>query len=410
MDILTPSPAFLLCVSAGILSFFLSIISIPRVIYIAKRKRLFDIPDNRRKVHTHIIPRLGGIAIFFAFMISTALFINPETFTQWNYYSAAAMILFIIGVKDDLIGLPPLKKFLAQILAAGIIVYLGDIRLTSLHGFIGIYELPYLLSILFSITGCVFITNAFNLIDGIDGLAGSIGVLSSCLFGVLLFLAGNFSGAVMAFSLMGAIAGFLRYNISPARIFMGDTGAMLIGFPIAVIAILFVRSFDQATTTSITALIYSSQSALLITLSILFIPVFDTLRVFTTRLIKGHSPFRADRTHLHHYLLDLGFSHKRTVLVLLSANMLIIAVSLMVQHYNLNLGVAALFFVAFGLFTIMYLLRRRLYAIQHKEAANAAYTKAVAQLNKNEQPAPALNGNITVKGKKITLEQLKVED
>src|SRR5690606_6456257 len=172
MDILIPSPA-LLCISAGILSFFLSIISIPRIIYIAKRKRLFDIPDNRRKVNTHIIPRLGCVAIFFAFMISAALFIDPSTFIHWNYYSAAALILFIIGIKDDLVGLPPLKKLMAQVVAAGIVVYLADIRLTSLYGFLGIYELPYAMSVFFSVTGCVFITNAFNLIDGIDGLAGS---------------------------------------------------------------------------------------------------------------------------------------------------------------------------------------------------------------------------------------------
>lgn len=410
MDILIPSP-ILLCVSAGILSFFLSIVSIPRIIYIAKRKRLFDIPDNRRKVHTHIIPRLGGVAIFFAFMISTALFIHPATFMQWNYYSAAALILFIIGVKDDLVGLPPLKKLMAQVVAAWIIVYLADIRLTSLYGFLGIYELPYVLSIFFSVTGCVFITNAFNLIDGIDGLAGSIGVLSSLLFGILLFLTGNFSGAVISFSLMGAVAGFLRYNISPARIFMGDTGAMLIGFPIAVMAILFIRSFDAAGDAPVSALINSSQGALLLTLSILFIPVFDTLRVFTTRLIKGLSPFRADRTHLHHYLLDLGFSHKRTVLLLLSANILIISVSLLMQDYNLNLGVAVLFFVAFGLFTIMYLLRRRLYAFQHEEGTATAQAKVAvdAQPDKNEQPAPALNGGITVKGKRITLEDVRIE-
>src|SRR5690606_12819701 len=212
------------------------------------------------------------------------------------------------------------------------------------------------------------------------------------------------------FSLMGAVVGFLRYNISPARIFMGDTGAMLIGFPIAVTAILFVRSFDAATDASVSALIDSSQGALLLALSILFIPVFDTLRVFTTRLMKGRSPFSADRTHLHHYLLDLGCSHKRTVVVLLSANILIISVSLMMQHYNLNLGVAVLFFVAFGLFTIMYMLRRRLYAMQHKQAAAIQTNTVAAQPDENEQSAPALNGSITVKGKKITLEELRIEN
>src|SRR5690606_32787739 len=148
------------------------------------------------------------------------------------------------------------------------------------------------------------------------------------------------------------------------------------------------------------ALVNSTQGALLLTLSILFIPVFDTLRVFTTRSIKGHSPFRADRTHLHHFLLDLGCSHKRTVSILISANILIILVSLLVQDYNLNIGVAALFGVAFGLFTLMYLLRRRLYTNQHNKATGAHESAKSNHTEKLEQPAPTVNGNITLKGKK----------
>jgi len=408
MDMLYTPPEYLLCLLSFSGSLILSILSIPKIIYIAKRKRLFDVPDNQRKIHTRTTPNLGGIAIFFSFMIITALFINPVTFTQWNYFAAAALILFVTGIKDDLISLPPVKKLLAQFFAAFVTVYFADIRLTSLYGFLGIYELPELLSIAFSVVGCMFITNAFNLIDGIDGLAGAIGVLASGFFGVLLYLEGNYSVAIMAFSLMGAIMGFLRYNIAPARIFMGDTGSMVIGFSISVIAILFVRSF--AVNPLLEGWIDMPKDTLIVTLSILFIPVFDTLRVFTTRSIKGRSPFRADRTHLHHYLLDLGFSHNRTVLSLLTANLIIIATSFLVRDYDLHLAVAMLFFVAFALFAVMYGLRRRM--ARHAGAAATAVTPPAAAPAPARQALPDKPSRhmwnkqpVTLKGKKIVMEE-----
>jgi UDP-GlcNAc:undecaprenyl-phosphate GlcNAc-1-phosphate transferase len=415
MDMFYPAPGYFFCLIAFVGAFLLTVVSIPKIIYIAKRKRLFDVPDNQRKVHTRTTPSLGGIAIFFSFMVFTAICIEPGAL-KWSYFAAAALILFGTGVRDDLVNLPPLKKLMAQIAAAVIVVWLADIRLTSLYGFLGIYELPWILSFGFSVIGCVFITNAFNLIDGIDGLAGAIGVLASGLFGVLLYMQGEHNGAIMAFSLMGAILGFLRYNISPARIFMGDTGSMVIGFSISVLAVLFVRGYEAHPQSGLTGWIDAPTDTLIVTLSILFIPVFDTLRVFTTRSLKGRSPFRADRTHLHHYLLDLGFSHNRTVLLLVMANILIIATSFLVRGYDLHLAVACLFFVAFGLFTIMYYLRRRAAAraahavlvAQQMPAAGTpevaeGYNGAIAPASANPAQRVWKKETITLKGKKIAV-------
>ena len=382
----------------------ISIFSIPNIIYVAKRKRLLDLPDNERKLHKRIVPNLGGIGIFFAFIIATSVFINAGTFSKWNYITAAVLILFITGIKDDLVQISPTKKLVAQLFAAIITVCLADIRLKSLHGLLGIEEMPVWLSIGFSIVGCVFVTNAFNLIDGIDGLAGSVGILISTLFGLLLAAEGDSNAAIIAFSLSGAILGFLRFNISPAKIFMGDTGSLIIGFAISAISILFINSYNSQI--PLFGFVASPHACLIIALAILFIPVFDTFRVFTMRLSKGRSPFNPDRTHLHHYLLDLGLSHSQTVATIVGANLLIIIVALMLQSYNMNIALAGLVFVGFSMLFILMLVRRSFSRNAQKNAA-----PAVIVTNGAEKTSTSVDGiqhgqtSITVNGKRIVVEE-----
>jgi len=340
---------------ALIASLAISLFSIPNIIYIAKKKRLFDMPDNHRKLHTRIVPNLGGVGIFFAFFITASLFIKVD-FTKWNYIATACLILFITGLKDDLVTISPSKKFIAQAFAAGITVIMADVRLHSLGGLFGIHELPDWASIPFSIVGCIFVTNAFNLIDGIDGLAGAIGIYICLMLGLCLAAYGNSSAAVMAFSFSGALLGFLKSNLPPARIFMGDTGSLLIGFIVSVLGILTINAYHPGGT--ISGVIISSPGVLVITLAILFLPVFDTFRVFTMRILRGHSPFRADRTHLHHYLLDIGLSHGQTVSVILLANILLTAMSLFVQHYNINIAIGSLLVFMLGMYSVLVYMRR----------------------------------------------------
>ncbi|XZF14760.1 MraY family glycosyltransferase [Chitinophagaceae bacterium MMS25-I14] len=403
---MTHLPPYLLFTVSFLGALALSWLSIPRIIYIAKRKRLFDMPDNQRKIHLKIIPNLGGVAIFFGFIIVASLTVNPILFTKWNYIAAATLVLFVTGIKDDLINLPPLKKMVAQFAAAAITTLFADIRLTSLHGFMGIYELPYAVSIAFTTLGCMFVTNAFNLVDGIDGLAGSIGILCCFILGIFLGMEGNVSAACVAFSLMGAIAGFLRFNFSPAKIFMGDTGSLLIGFTISVLCILFINSYSGGNAI-FSNIVHTPKSALLFSLAVLFIPIFDTFRVFTTRSIKGHSPFRADRTHLHHYLLDLGFSHTSAVSVLITSNLLIILVSYFVQDYNIVISFAALLFVAFGLFAIVFFMRRKQVIASSEPGGKMALANNTTKQPKviSTQPgAGIINGPITLNGSKVALE------
>ena len=394
-------------------SLLISMFSIPQIMYVAKRKHLFDEPDNHRKIHKAIIPNLGGVGIFFAFIISTSLFIDPTTFTAWNYIAAATLILFLTGIKDDLVNIGPGKKFLAQFAAAFIVVFFADIRVHSLEGLLGIYELPYWASLCFTVIGCMFVTNAFNLIDGIDGLAGSIGALCSLFLGLGLALEGHYSEAVISFSLMGAIMGFLRYNISPARIFMGDTGALVIGFTISLLSIQLINGYSPGT--ALAGYVTSSAGALALVLSLLFVPVFDTFRVFATRIMKGHSPFRADRTHLHHYLLDLGYGHSKTVLILIIANLLIIGVSLSMQTANLHLAVGTILLLAFGLFTLLFMMRRNRFMSLSQEAAVPVATEQVS-VSAASVPASPVNSSLetsesmplTVNGSRIKMESAPV--
>lgn len=340
---------------AAIVSICVSLFSIPNIIYIAKRKRLLDMPDNQRKLHTRIVPNLGGIGIFFAFFITASLLIQGD-FSKWNYIATACLILFITGLKDDLVTISPSKKFLAQAIAATITVVFAGVRLHSLGGLFGIHDLPVAISIPFSIIGCMFVTNAFNLIDGIDGLAGTIGVYISVMLGSCLAAYGNASAAILAFSMGGAIIGFLRSNLPPARIFMGDTGALLIGFVVSVLSILSINAYHPGGTVG--QFITSAPAVFVIALSVLFVPVFDTFRVFTLRILRGHSPFRADRTHLHHYLLDLGLSHGKTVIVILLMNVLITLLAIAVQGMNINIAVGTMVLGMLLMYTVLVYTRR----------------------------------------------------
>ena len=359
--VLLEANEWVLYIVAVILAMLLCMSAIPRIIYISKKKKIFDKPDNSRKIHKEVIPNLGGIAIFLGFSVISSLLIDPDEFSHWNYVIAASLILFITGIKDDLINVNPSKKFIAQIAASAIVAFLADFRLDNLHGFLGINALPYSISLIITIIGCTFISNAFNLIDGIDGLAGTIGVISTFFLGLAFALTDNYSPALISFSLMGAIIGFLRYNYNPARIFMGDSGSLVIGFIVAVLAIVLTKKVQHFEGN---LLFHSGKGVLLGALSILFIPVFDTFRVFTTRIAKGNSPFAADRTHLHHYLLDLGYSHTKTVVLLALSSLLIIAISFVIQDLPVNVCMFVIIFSAFALFSLLYFMRKNKLSMQ----------------------------------------------
>lgn len=302
---------------ALLISFLITWAVIPVVIRVAELKHLFDEPDQDRKKHIRKTPTLGGIAIFAGLIIAFSTLRDFQNLIDVKYLIPALIIIFFAGIKDDILVLTPLKKLLAQFVSAFLIVVLGNIKINSFYGMLGIQEIPYLFSVIFTIMAIIAIINCYNLIDGVDGLAGSLGCMAAFTFGIWFYLTGHWSMTLLSFSLAGSLLGFLIYNWQPAKIFMGDTGAMLVGFILAVLAIHFIE-LNKNMDVSNVYWIHASPS---VAMGIMAIPIFDMLRVFFLRVVRKGSPFQSDRKHLHHLILDAGYSHRTVSIILLLWNL-----------------------------------------------------------------------------------------
>lgn len=326
----TPLPPYLLYLTAVIISVVISLYAVRKIIFITRSRKIFDIPDNVRKFHGDQIASLGGIGIFAGYMVASAFFM----YLEWYYVVAASVILFFTGVYDDIMNMRPSKKLIAQMVAAAITVLLADIRITSLYGIGGIWELPYYTSVILTIIGSTFFINVFNFMDGIDGLACSLGILYTGVTAALFAILGDQNMAGISLSLLGATAGLLYYNIAPARIYMGDTGSMVLGLTIFTLCTALLNLYGSGQNTHNVTFIHSSQGMMSIIASLIFLPVFDALRVFVLRLKKGTSPLMADRTHIHYYLLDAGFSHTAAVTIIVAVNILLVALAWLTQDMS----------------------------------------------------------------------------
>ncbi|MEO6548130.1 MAG: MraY family glycosyltransferase [Ferruginibacter sp.] len=337
---------------SGTFAFLITFFSIPIIIQVSREKKLFDEPDER-KVHKMVIPTLGGLGIFGGFILALLLG-APVGSAELQYFVAAAIVIFFLGVKDDILILSAAKKFIGQLIAAGVIIKFGGVRITNMHGFLGINEIAPIASIVFTLFTIVVIVNSFNLIDGVDGLAGSLGLLASVVFGTYFWYVGQTMYAVMAFSLAGSLVGFLMYNFSPAKIFMGDTGSLLIGL---INSIMVVKFINMAGTESLGLPL---QAAPAIGMAVLIVPLFDTLRVFGLRILDRRSPFSPDRTHVHHFLLDLGFSHKKVTILCVSTNIAFIGLAFSLRQLGTTTVICILMVTAFALISLIYYRRTKI--------------------------------------------------
>ena len=334
---------------SGALGFLITFFAIPIIIQVARRKKLFDEPDER-KVHKVVIPTLGGLGIFGGFILST-LMAAPTGSNELQYFAAAAIVIFFLGIKDDILVLSAAKKFIGQLVAAGILFKFADVQLSDMHGFLGITTIPFIPSMILSIFTIIVIINSFNLIDGIDGLAGSLGLLTSIVFGIYFFYAGQLLYGVMALSLAGSLIGFLFYNFSPAKIFMGDTGSLLIGLINSIMVIKFINIAGSHTSD------FPLEAAPAIGFSILIVPLFDTLRVFAFRILRKKSPFSPDRTHVHHFLLELGFSHRKITMLCVSFNIALILMAYFMRSLGTTVVVSILMCTSCFVVLMVYYLR-----------------------------------------------------
>jgi UDP-N-acetylmuramyl pentapeptide phosphotransferase/UDP-N-acetylglucosamine-1-phosphate transferase len=300
-------------------------ICVPLVIKLAIKKRLLGEFGEGRHVHKGYVPRLGGVAIYIGFLFSQLYFFisdsssieNPKNYLLLLF---GVLLLFVLGILDDLVDLKAHLKFYVQLLVAVILVWNADIRVESFHGVLGLETLPTWFSYLFSILVITFFINAYNLIDGIDTLSSSIGMFVLVCFGLVFLYNGAYLETVLAFSVFGALFGFWFYNKPPAKIFMGDSGTLSMGLLMAYFAI---RVTDlpldaEGTISPVFAFV------------VLSYPAIDTLRVFTVRILNGRSPFSPDRNHIHHLLLDMGYSHgKATRIIILITLLLSVAAYLL---------------------------------------------------------------------------------
>jgi len=312
-------------------AFALTYFTLPSIISIARAKRLCDEPNDRSS-HQESTPSLGGVGIFAGSVFSVMLWTPFQNFVNLQYILCALIIIFFIGAKDDISPVSASTKILGQFLAAAIVVFKSDILLHGFYGVFGIQDPGWMVSVLLTIFTILVIINAFNLIDGINGLAGTIGLLITIVLGAWYVLVDHFEYALIAFAIAGAVLAFLKYNYSPAKIFMGDTGSLLLGLVLSVLIIKFIDLNSQLEAGHA----YKFEAIPVVAIGILIIPLFDTLRVFTTRALRGQSPFRPDRRHIHHLLVDYGFTHMKATTSLAAVNLFFMGF-VFILHDQLNL-------------------------------------------------------------------------
>lgn len=330
-------------ISAGI-----SGIIIPKILLIAFRKRLFDEPDER-KIHTAAVPRLGGLAFMPSIVFSICLVVGVKGILDAQGLSAyfggpsevgdmsemllpicfglcAVMMMYLVGIADDLIGVRYHAKFVAQILAA-LLLAMGGVRIENFHGFMWLYELPVGLSWAATVLLVVFITNAINLIDGIDGLASGLSGIAMAFYGFVFMHTGYMLYAMLAFAGLGTLVPFFYYNVfgNPAmgkKIFMGDTGSLTTGLILSFLSI-EVCSLPEGS-------VYS-WDVMVVAFAPLAIPCLDVIRVFVHRIVRGMSPFLPDKSHIHHKLLALGIPQRWAMITILATSSALIAANLLMS-------------------------------------------------------------------------------
>lgn len=301
----------------------LGVMITPRILLISYRKRLFDIPDSR-KVHYSPIPRLGGLSFFPAILIAFCLTLSYWLLNgdagmlahipacQFLLMAVGCMMLYLAGVSDDLIGMRYYTKFAIQLVVAALLV-LSDCRLTSLGGFLDIWELPYAVSVVLTVFVVVYIINAINLIDGIDGLASGLSIISLFVLSAVLISVGHYPYALLAVATLGVLIPFWFYNVFGSaqrghKLFMGDAGSQTLGYILCFLVIHICSSHAYEG---------DAVKSLVIAFSALLVPMFDVIRVVVHRLRTGTNPFLPDQNHFHHKLLRTGLRVRQVMVTIL---------------------------------------------------------------------------------------------
>jgi UDP-GlcNAc:undecaprenyl-phosphate/decaprenyl-phosphate GlcNAc-1-phosphate transferase len=373
----------------GSLAFIITFLAIPAIMKVAEEKKLFDLPDSR-KLHTTPIASLGGVGIFLGFFLSCLLTISIRQNSDIQFFFASAMVVFFLGLKDDILIISALKKFLGQLAAAAILIHFANIRIDSMHGILGLGALPEPLSYLISYITIIVVINAYNLIDGVDGLAGSLGLLTTSIFGAYFASANMPVYSLMAFGMTGSLLAFLVFNFNPAKIFMGDSGSLLLGLVNAILVIKFISVADAPGAQLPIA------STVAVAISILIVPLLDTLRVFSIRIAKGRSPFIPDRNHIHHLLLDRGMNHRVVTVTCVGLNVSFIVLAYFGRALGTNLLLLIMFAASAAFIGILMLVK--------KPASTLVITSSFQHLNSEPLIQPATKV-VSIKNEAAVAEQ-----
>lgn len=341
--LIPPIQGFLYFVSA----FALALVSTPIIIWAVNRYQLLDAPDQR-KAHFIPTPTMGGISFFLVFLVLCFFWNNGISRSHFSALSICLALLFLVGIIDDTKGINAHKKLILE-MCLGILLVHAGFGIKNLQGIFGVHILSTWQIYAFNITLIAGLVNAFNLIDGINGLAGGLGFINSLVFAYIFYEQGNDSFLYLALSFAGALLGFLRYNFHKARIFMGDTGSLHLGLLMAIMGMEAIRSPRLPTIHHI--------PMILIVSSIWLIPIFDTLRVFAVRISKGKGPFTPDKRHVHHLLLKAGLDHRKASLSLYICNIILIIGTISLPFINPSFNFLGLWAMAFLLIEFLTLKR-----------------------------------------------------
>jgi UDP-GlcNAc:undecaprenyl-phosphate GlcNAc-1-phosphate transferase len=307
-----PAISFILPLVAALV---ISMILIPLMTHLAPRIGMVDLPDAR-KVHARPVPRVGGVGIVFGALLPV-LFLLPLD-QSWLTYLAGALVVFVFGALDDSHELNHYVKFIGQFIAVIGVVYIGDVYVTNFP-FMGGEPLSEAIGKPFTVIAMVGMINAINHSDGLDGLAGGESLISLCAIAYLAYLSGGYEVVIISLAIIGGLLGFIRFNTHPAVIFMGDSGSQFLGFSLGYLAVLLTQDVNPALSPALPLLL-------------LGLPIADIIAVFIQRIYKKMNWFRATRNHIHHRLLDLGFHHYESVIVIYSVHLLLVILALLMPY------------------------------------------------------------------------------
>ncbi len=314
---------------ASLIAFAITFLVLPVLIKVLTKKRLGDSPGGR-KIHKSFVPSMGGIAVYAGTAVALAIWAWQYPIPDIRYLLGAISIMFFVGLRDDMVELKASHKILGQLVAVLLVVVVSDVRIKDLHGFLGANELNLYVSYAFSSFVILALTNGFNLIDGLDGLAGTMAAIVFSCLGSWFMLQGIESYALLSFTFLGAIIGFLCFNWHPAKIFMGDTGSLTLGFTMGALVIAFMEENAALPVDSA----FRFMPTFTVGITLMLFPLYDMARVFTRRIRRGKGPMTPDKSHVHHFLMRMGLRHDQVTLILGITQIAFIVLIYLLRDYS----------------------------------------------------------------------------